>query len=338
MPKFIDKEKIKEKLDNGLYEQYLNGEINQKQLSKTLAISTDILRDIFDKFGYITKQCYEQNHINHEFFNKIETEEQAYIIGFYLADGYLDETNHRVIFNINENDVEILERIKKLISPNQNIYKASSRPNKNGYISKPLVGIRINSKQLTADLIKHGIGSRKTYNSNIDLSFIPDNLMIHFIRGYFDGDGTVYFKRVKKKIGNKTYITENCNWSIISHCSNHLYQIQDFLLKKHGIKANILEDSKGNFLISINRKDDFMKMRNVLYDNAHISLTRKKDKYENIVFTNTPLKRKVKLIENEKEIVFDTMHQCAEYLGVTSTSIRNWIKTPDKSKYKLEYV
>ena len=303
-----------------------------------LGVSVDILSDVFKKFGYLTKFSHDQNNIKHKFFSEIKTEEQAYIIGFYLADGYLDEKNHRMVISVSDKDSELIEKIRDIISPNLPILLIKSRINKEGYASKPLVRLQINSKDIANDLIRYGIGSRKTYNDKIDLSFIPNNLMIHFIRGYFDGDGTVYAKGIERKVADKTYITENCNWSIISHISNHLYQIQDFLLKTYDIKSNILKDGKGNYLISINRKDDFMKMRDVLYNNAHIFLTRKKEKYENVVFINTPLKRKVKLIENEKQIVFDTMHQCAEYLGVSSTSIRNWIKTPDKSKYKLEYV
>ena len=337
MGKKINKEAIKVQLDSGLYENYLNGKLNQKQLAIKLGISTDILRDVFRKFGYLTKFSHDQNNIKHYFFDEIKTEEQAYVIGFYLADGYLDEKNHRVVFNVNEKDMELIEKIRDIISPQIPISHVKPRINKEGYKSKPLVKLQINSKDITNDLIRYGIGSRKTYNDKIDLSFIPNKLMIHFIRGYFDGDGTVYFKRVEKMVRGKKYITELCNWSIISHSCSHLKQIQKFLLNEYNIKCNIIDDKKGNNLIMINKKDDFMRMRDVLYNNSNIFLKRKKDKYDNIQFINKPLKRKVKLDIEGKNIIFGTIKECAKYLNVSGTSIRNWISTPNKSKYKLSF-
>ena len=64
------------------------------------------------------------------------------------------------------------------------------------------------------------MGRRKTYTCNTDLSFIPDNLMIHFIRGYFDGDGTVGKTVGRKRKNNQKF--ENINLCIYSYKKDHL--------------------------------------------------------------------------------------------------------------------
>lgn len=47
---------------------------------------------------------------------------------------------------------------------------------------------------------------------------------------------------------------------------------------------------------------------------------------------------KVKLNAIDGETIFDSIKACATYFDVSSTSIRNWIKYPQKSKYKLSYI
>ena len=47
----------------------------------------------------------------------------------------------------------------------------------------------------------------------------------------------------------------------------------------YGIYANIVKDSRRYFLLEINRKLDFFKMRDILYTDANFFLSRKKDKY-----------------------------------------------------------
>lgn len=64
------------------------------------------------------------------------------------------------------------------------------------------------------------MGKRKTYTCNTDLSFIPDNLMIHFIRGYFDGDGTVCKISGIRTRKNQKY--ENITVRISSYKKEHL--------------------------------------------------------------------------------------------------------------------
>lgn len=77
----------------------------------------------------------------------------------------------------------------------------------------------------------------------------------------------------------KQYDYINYNWSIISHTNEHLYIIKDFLYKNYKLHCNIIKESRGNFLIEINRKKDFYKMEELLYQNANFFLKRKREKF-----------------------------------------------------------
>ena len=48
--------------------------------------------------------------INKNFFNKIDTEEKAYFLGFLYADGYNNTDRNSVALSLKEDDKEILEK------------------------------------------------------------------------------------------------------------------------------------------------------------------------------------------------------------------------------------
>lgn len=334
-PITIDYDLIKNQLDNGLYESYINQEISTKKLEEILDVSNSVLMKAFRMFGFKTKTEYRHSKIKNDYFKNIHTEEQAYILGFYLADGSLSKKYNRLSFSVTKDDDEVLKIIQSAIAPDEKILYSKENINKEGYISKPMAILGFTSKSITFDLERYGIGNNKTYKTNIDISFIPENLMIHFIRGYFDGDGTVYAGSVTRKVNGKDYLTENCNWSIISHCKTHLLQIKDFLEKEYNIKANVFDDSRGNSLVAITNKEDFLKFREILYKDANFFLKRKKEKYFSYEFHLKKVDKKVKVFYNDEWIEFNNQADAGKFLGVTGTSIRNWIKKGDKAPYLI---
>ena len=61
-------------------------------------------------------------------------------------------------------------------------------------------GVDITSAKLCTDLVNLGIGYNKSY-SDLHIPEMPENLVRHFIRGYFDGDGciTIWLSKEKGK-------------------------------------------------------------------------------------------------------------------------------------------
>lgn len=286
-------EKTKEKLTelesvftDDVYEKYLYGEISYSSLPKILNSDRYAIDCFMSEKGLKRRKSVIDESTNHSLFSNIDGEKKAYLLGFYLADGSLQ--GEHINISISEEDSEIINMFKSAICKYNKVTIIKPCLNKKtGYVSKPMVSITFRSKQISEDLNRYGIGENKTYESDTNLSFIPNDLMIHFIRGYFDGDGTVCYTHgiSKKKLSNgeyKEYPYNNYNWNIISNNEKIIRIISDFLKENFGIHSNIINDKRGHYLVEINRKKDFFYMRELLYKDATLFLTRKKEKYFSI--------------------------------------------------------
>lgn len=214
--------------------------------------------------GKITKRRY---HVNDNYFNVINTEEKAYILGFICADGHVDHSNLQ--FEIAEKDIDILNKIKKALNsshPIKTIVKNNPYNKSSRKIIK-MAKLRINSVYLVAPLINMGLGGNKTYtlNSRI-LKYIPKFLMRDFLRGYFDGDGNVFFgKRYSSGIKYNINICGNKNFLLGS------YQ------KYYPTNNKLYKDlySKQCYTWKISCKQKVIGFLNYLYYNSSIFLSRK---------------------------------------------------------------
>lgn len=304
-----------------------------------------LLNFVFKELNLEIKTNYIDNQTKHDFFDIIDSEEKAYILGLYLADGYCDSKNHRITFNQTEADIELINIVKNAICPTARLIYRKSRKFMGIYNKiingKPMYSISIHSPHICKTLESYGMGNRKTYLCNTDLSFIPDEYMIHFIRGYFDGDGTTCIVR-GTTTKNRKY--ENVTVRIISYRKEHLFKIQTFLKSMYNITTTIHQESRPNSncsLICINNKPDFIKFRELLYKDAHYYLKRKKDKMLEIKFEIKSLKKCVKRTNTttNEVMMYPTLHEAARDFNVSNTSIKNWIKLNKiVNNYRWEFI
>ena len=214
--------------------------------------------------GKVTKKKY---HVDDDFFRVINTEEKAYILGFICADGHV-EHNH-IQFEVAQKDTDILYRIRKALKSNHpitevhkgNPYRKSDR--KEITMSK----MRINGVYLTKPLLKMGLMGNKTYtlNSSI-LKYVPKYLIRDFLRGFFDGDGNVFF--------GKKY-TSGMKYNI-NVCGNKEFLLNTF--QKYFPSSNKLYKdlySKQCYTWKISSKEKVLSFLHYLYYNSSIFLSRK---------------------------------------------------------------
>jgi len=115
----------------------------------------------------------------------------SYILGFIVADGCIYKRKDRknsYILNITSKDRKHLLKIKKELN--------SDRPISTKYNSQKMLysQIQICNREICKDLINLRILPQKTYNLGpirVSEKYFPD-----FVRGFFDGDGTVYIYKV----------------------------------------------------------------------------------------------------------------------------------------------
>ena len=227
------------------------------------------------------KKLYSENE---QFFNKIDTEAKAYVLGFFFADGCnhdlsnLDDGYYHqnvISFTQLEQDIDILDQIKLVMKCNRPYVEITQKTN-----GKKKYSLRITSDTLSNALSRLGA----VPNKSLTLKFpttkqVPEKLMPHFIRGYFDGDGGCTLNTSKSKVQKRVYIY-SASYSLLCEF--------EFYMKKVGIKFNNIVKSGKNILIyksvpsTISYKDYF----NFLYKDATIYLQRKKNKFEDILRTN----------------------------------------------------
>lgn len=153
-----------------------------------------------------------------ENFFKNWTSEMSYILGFVVADGSVWKRKDRkdsYVMNITNKEKEHLEKIKKAMSAR---YKLALK--RSGYTGKKdCYYIQISNKEICKDLISLGILPRKTYNLNpIE---VPEKHFPDFVRGFFDGDGSVYIYDVNETPQIKASFVSS-SFPFITELNRHL--------------------------------------------------------------------------------------------------------------------
>lgn len=242
--------------------KYLNENYTLKQLGKEFNCSYPTIRNLLNKHK-IKSRGNKQGYPRDEFyFNKIDTEEKAYWLGFLYADGCVHSNNYEISVNIT--DKEHIEKFKTAIKAfNHNITETQDKRFQN---AKTLYQFSIKDKQLHQDLIKWGCIPQKSLLIN-KIPNIPRDYVSHFLRGYFDGDGSLHYLQS----------TNNYRISFIG-TKDFLNDIQKELQTNVSLQSNIAGKA---YVLQIAGRKQVERILNYLYNNSKENnrLNRKYQKY-----------------------------------------------------------
>lgn len=134
-----------------------------------------------NKLGFKREMRQRKHFVNKDFFKKW-TPEMAYIFGLFCSDGHVSSKKDYCSIHLHSKDKYILEKIKEVIGSN---YPIADTKNASLF--------RVYNKILCTDLVNLGCPPRKS----LTLKFpdVPDQYLPHFVRGFFDGDGSIYFNK-----------------------------------------------------------------------------------------------------------------------------------------------
>lgn len=244
---------------------------------------TEQIRFINNNFK-LYRTCNAKRNIRHDFFSRIDTELQAYLLGFYASDGNINMKRKTLRIHVSEKDSEIINIFKNIIGPDSRVFRLSShyttgREHKT-ILANNSIGIDINSTILVSDLIKLGFGCNKTYQ-NLNLPKLSNELLRHFIRGYFDGDGCITGWVTNDKFKRFRY-----SFDICSKTKSILEDIQNYF-NKHDININlnyIKRDSM--YRLKTSSRKELFKIYNLLYKDSNFYLSRKFNKFTYYVNTD----------------------------------------------------
>ena len=135
--------------------------------------------------------------VNEDFFRKW-SKDSAYVLGFIFADGHLENAPYirgRYI-RFTNTDYSIIEQIKSALDSSHKIVVIPARG-----VRKEKYLLRIGSHKLYGDLETLGLHPRKSHNMRFPQA--PQKYLSDFIRGYFDGDGTITFENMRNSPYNR---------------------------------------------------------------------------------------------------------------------------------------
>ena len=212
--------------------------------------------------------------LNFDYF-KVWTSDMAYVLGFIASDGNVK--GGRLKISVKSSDVDVLEKIKNSIKYTGDIHLGKSKCNEKEF---SIATLYIHSKELCKDLKKLNIIENKSLVLNMD-GVIPDEYKIDFIRGYFDGDGSVRSFYPTNSRGTRSR-TIQIKFNICSGSSDILNLIIDEF-ERLGIKRVNMERSKNKHLYGITYStNSALKIYDLMYKEDSIYLNRKKDRFDEI--------------------------------------------------------
>lgn len=214
-------------------------------------------------------------------FSIIDSELKAYLVGLFYADAYLSD--YCIMVRMSIKDKVYVDKLANIFDKETKIRDIKNKNNKT-YKS---AGFNICSKNMVNDFRNIGFVKNKTYqNDDVVFSNIPDNLKRHFIRGYFDGDGTIFFSKWKRNVNWNE--SDRASVGFVSYNKTLLESIMLYLSKELNIdsnktiKSDNFEDKDKNekyWRLIYNGNKVSKLILDFLYNNSTIHMNRKYDEY-----------------------------------------------------------
>ena len=261
---------ISEENERGIVSAYENG-MTVRDVAKKFNIGEKRASDILKKYDVkILLSCERPSKydLNEKYFDQINTQDHAYILGFLYADGCNCKNNISIC--LQERDKNILDRINLAIGSNRPLsfidYSKRDGNCQNQY------RLSITNKYMADKLASLGM----VQNKSLVLEFpewLDRNLYSHFIRGYFDGDGYV----------SKNYY--NAKLSIVS-TKDFCESLRKILSNDVGINSSIYlchnNDTIVTRTLQISGRNQIRKFLDYIYNDANLYLQRKYDIYKSL--------------------------------------------------------
>lgn len=232
-------------------------------------IAIELKRDTYTISRWIDKlnlkkrpqsELQRKLHYNENYFNNIDTEIKSYMLGFIYADGC--NTGRGLTISLNKKDRIILELLIQELESNLSIKEKKNN----------IDVLSIFNRQISSDLNKWGAVQQKCFKLN-KLPNIAKELIPHFIRGYFDGDGCLSIYYTQKHPKYTFSITGN---------SLFIKTLNDLFVDTLNIPNNKLIFYKNSCRFISSKKQTIKLIGNYMYENCSFCLERKRSKFQMI--------------------------------------------------------
>ncbi len=258
-----------------LLDLYIKNKKSLQDIAELYNVSRVAVYKKLKKFGINQRsksearlEAQKQHKLSQQFFDINEnffaewSLEMAYVLGLIITDGCVSKSG---TISLSMNDRELLEKVKKTMSSE---HKIESSKHQEG-----LYYFHFARKKLVADLLNLGIYPRKSLT--VKFPDVPQDFVASFIRGVFDGDGSVMFK---KKSKNYPLVTKFCSGS--KHFIDNLeIKLQELGMPKRKIYQQKTKNGIYHTIVYGHR--DSKELFKILYKNTEnkLFLERKYNKF-----------------------------------------------------------
>lgn len=183
------------------------------------------------------------------YFNKIDTFNKAYLLGFICADGFVTDRNE-VGICVATKDKAVVEFFQKELKSNKPIREIEND-------ATGAYELRIQNSYLAETIKKYGVVPRKSLIINIEdviqKANLSDEQISVFLLGYFDGDGSISLAH--RLDTNKEYFEMNVTGT---------YETIQYYKKYfgHGTITKRHHDEKNNYTLQLS--NNFLTIYNCL--------------------------------------------------------------------------
>ena len=253
---------VTKKQETEIVKKYFEQSKSSIELSKEYGFSPVTICKILKRNGLNARDRTQSNRrysIKEDYFDNIDTQEKAYIMGLLYADGYNDTSRNSVNLSLKESDKQILEDITKIIQP-----------------EKPLQFVKVNkdncenhyrlvmaNRHISQKIAEYGCIKAKTFSVEFP-NWLDEELQSHFIRGYIDGDGWIGKKSICI-VGTEKFLDK------ISEICYSKFGFNTYKRKRHKHRNHNI------FMLDFSGRKKCSQFLDWIYKDAMIFLERKKN-------------------------------------------------------------
>lgn len=237
------------------------------QIAESYGVASPHVYYALNKMGIETRELSEAmttSELNHCYFDNIDNDEKAYWLGFLAADGCVTiNQKYKISLGLKSTDYEILQRFRKAVESSRTIT----------YLTRgkyEQVRFACNSKHMVESLGQYGIIPRKSLRLELSDN-IPASYYSGFVRGYFDGDGSIYFENPRKPsftlVGTKPF----------------LKRVQEIMMQEIGLNKTKIRTKSSVFELRYSGINTVRAIGEWIYQDARFYMKRKRERFNTIL-------------------------------------------------------
>ena|SRR3989344_499931 len=209
------------------------------------------------------RSYHSRKYFIDEGFFDVWSSTMAYVLGFWFADGYMrKEKSYRIVFC--GNDLQILRDIRKAFKAKHPLQKSNRDQS---------WGLNLFSKRLYEQLQK--LGGVRGKSKILTFPLVPKMYLRDFIRGYFDGDGSVCFVKYIRTKDQR--LTKELRTNFTSGSRTFLESLMNILHTELGLALKVLGvfNDGASLKLGYGMKDSDALLHYMYYRKFPIGLKRK---------------------------------------------------------------